>query len=363
MGKSKKRSRSNSVESRSPKISKKDLQCQIEAIAKSVQDLVKAQQELQATVKETAEQNRVEASISNKESIEPNKGTETLTSTAVADDSRKEDVGVLEDGEVPEEFLVEDEHDLDDELREVLGEEVSNTNTSVKVNDSLKKWWETWMSKGLTEEVKKALLKKYVRDGEFRTEAPKVNLEIQRHLTEIAKKRDAHFTDTQNCVGSALSSLSSAISMLSDNSSEEIDQITLMKYLWDTGKILSDVFHQQSIARKSFITPTLDKDIKATLEASIPDEWLYGQKLNDQVKDAKAIVKAAASLKPSDKPVVKKQAFRTASQGNLRGPPAKFRQVGNYQQRRFFSNTRYKPRSTTGMAKTSLKPSSEKNRK
>lgn len=309
----------------------------------------------------------VEVNIPDKENSEPNKGTGALTNTVIAEDLQgkdsQSDIKVLEDGEIPGEASMEDELDLDDELREVLGKEIPNTNTSVKVNDSLKKWWETWMSKGLTEEVKKALLKKYVRDGEFRTEAPKVNLEIQRHLTEIAKKRDDHFTDTQNCVGSALSSLSSAISLLSDSSSEEIDQFTLTKYLWDTGKILSDVFHQQSIARKSFITPTLDKDIKSTLEASIPDEWLYGQKLNDQVKDAKAIVKAAASLKPSEKPAVKKQASRTASQGNLRGPPARFRQVGNYQQRRFFSNTRYKPRSTAGTSKPPLKPNSEKNRK
>ncbi|KAH0551131.1 hypothetical protein KQX54_000392, partial [Cotesia glomerata] len=58
MGKSKKRSRSSSVESRPPKLSKKDLQCQIEAIAKSVQELLKAQQDLQAIVNKTAEQNK-----------------------------------------------------------------------------------------------------------------------------------------------------------------------------------------------------------------------------------------------------------------------------------------------------------------
>lgn len=137
--------------------------------------------------------------------------------------------------------------------------------------------------------------------------------------------RDEHFTKTQSCVGSALSSLSSDISLLSESLSEQIDQISLMKYFWDTGKISSDLFHQQSVARKSFIIPTFDKDIKPTLEASIPDEWLYGQKLNDQIKDAKVITKAAASLKPPEKTAVKIQASRNSSQGNLRDPPAKFR--------------------------------------
>lgn len=39
------------------------------------------------------------------------------------------------------------------------------------------------MSEGLPEEVRKVLLKKHARDGEFRTEAPKVNLEVQRLIS------------------------------------------------------------------------------------------------------------------------------------------------------------------------------------
>lgn len=127
--------------------------------------------------------------------------------------------------------LDNENYELDDELREVLGEEIPVTKAPVKINDNLKKWWQDWMSKGLTEEVRKSLLKKQPKNEDFRSEAPKVNLEVQRHLTDIAKKRDHHFDETQGCVGAAILSLSSAVSLLSDSSSESIDQISLVKSL------------------------------------------------------------------------------------------------------------------------------------
>lgn len=250
----------------------------------------------------------------------------------------------VEDGEVAGEVFEE----LDEELLDVLGEEVPASSSQVKINEKLRKWWKGWMEEGLSEEVRKDLLKKYPRDGELITEAPKVNLEVQRHLTDIAKKRDEHFMQTQSCIGTAISSLSGAVSMLTEPSTEPVDQTLLLKHLWDTGKILSDVFHQQSNARKSFITPTLDKDLKPTLDASISDEWLYGQKLSEQVKEAKAIVKVAATLKTSDRPVAKRSAHKNFVQGNVRGLPVRPRQVGTYFPRRVTSvNYRYRAPATS----------------
>ncbi|CAG5090666.1 Protein of unknown function [Cotesia congregata] len=192
--------------------------------------------------------------------------------------------------------------------------ETQSTGPTTKVDDTIEKQWTNWMAKGLTEEARKELLKKYSR-------------------------RDQHFADTQNCVGTALISLGSAISMLMENPEDGVDQIQLMKYIWDAGKIMADVFHQHSTARKSFITPNLDKDIKSTLEATVSDEWLYGQKLTDQVKDAKNIKKASTSLKAPEKSTTKK----TTSQVNWRGSPGKARQVGYYPKRQF-TNVKYKPR-------------------
>lgn len=224
----------------------------------------------------------------------------------------------------------------------MMGEELPSSNTITKIHETIHKQWTLWITKGLTEETRKDLLKKYFREGPFRTEAPKINMEIVSHLTEIAKKRDQHFADTQNCVGTGLISLGAAISMLMENPEEGVDHMQLMKYLWDTGKIMTDIFHQHSTARKSFITPNLDKDIKSTLEATVSDEWLYGIKLNEQVMDAKNIRKASASLKAPERPPAKKP-YQQPHQVNWKGPPARPRQVGYYP-RKQFTNVRYKPK-------------------
>ncbi|CAG5108790.1 Protein of unknown function [Cotesia congregata] len=308
MGKSRKRSRSprrshstSRDRSRSPKISKRDLQQQITAMAKSIAELIEVQKAANKApnVEIQALKDPVDSANESSEKSVANESSDKVS------EMKKPNDGDIEDGEV----IIEDDYpELDDELLDVLGEEVTDSGCQVKVNEKLKKWWKGWMEKGFSEEVRKELLKKYPRDGEFVTEAPKVNLEVQRHLTEIAKKRDEHFKQTQSCVGSALSSLSTAVSMLTEVSTEPVNQTLLLQHLWDTGKILSDIFHQQSEARKSFITPTLDKDLKPTLDASVSDEWLYGQKLTEQVKEAKAIVKAASTLKATDKPIAKKPA-------------------------------------------------------
>ncbi|CAL1672796.1 unnamed protein product [Lasius platythorax] len=91
-------------------------------------------------------------------------------------------------------------------------------------------------------------------------------------MSEIAIKRDQHFLETQNYVGSAISALAAAISLILEDPEDGINQESLTEFLCDAGKLLTDVFHQQFIARKSFITPLINKEVKPTIEATNPDE-------------------------------------------------------------------------------------------
>jgi len=173
-------------------------------------------------------------------------------------------------------------------------------------------------------------------------EAPKVNVEILPVLSDTAKKRDAHFADTQNSLGSALSALGAAISLIINGADDEVDQENLTTYLCDAGKLMCDAFHKHSIARRSFITPLLNKSIKPVVDATIPDEFLYSLKFADLVKEAKMIEKACSNIKPSEKQT-KSTTIVTRPQGNSKYPPARYRQVGHYQRRQM---VRWKPRST-----------------
>lgn len=56
------------------------------------------------------------------------------------------------------------------------------------------------------------------------------------------KKTDQHFVNTQNCVGTALSSLGAAVSMIIDPPEEGIEDEIFTDYLSHAGQILTDVF-------------------------------------------------------------------------------------------------------------------------
>lgn len=208
-----------------------------------------------------------------------------------------------------------------------MGDDPNTQKSTLQVHPKVKSRWESWKNNGLPEKTKEDILEKYPRNGEMRLEAPKVNLAVP--MTPMATERDQHFIDTQNCVGSAIAALGSAISMmLNAGPGEEIDQEEFAEYLSHTGQLLTDIFHQLSMTRKSFITPLMDKIYKSTLDEATPDEWLYGEKFSDQVKDAKVLEKTSASIKASDKYPGKTTSQKNS--GNSKAPPANYRQVGPF---------------------------------
>lgn len=181
-----------------------------------------------------------------------------------------------------------------------------------------------WKVGSLPEKNKKEILEAYNRKGEFYTESSlKLNLEIAPLLTDIAKKRDQHFAETQNCIGTAIAALGAAVSMLLDPPEEDVDEDAFTDYISHAGQILTDVFYQQSVARKSYITPQLNKNIKPVVESMLSDEWL-GNDLEDKVKDVKEIEKACADIKEKPLP---KLPYKPRDQGNGKYPPADYRQV------------------------------------
>lgn len=72
--------------------------------------------------------------------------------------------------------------------------------------------WSTWISSGLDKEVKAELLKKYECLPNLC--AQKLNPELTSLLSEQANKRDTHFVNTQNLIGSILTAIGIATSAL-----------------------------------------------------------------------------------------------------------------------------------------------------
>lgn len=229
----------------------------------------------------------------------------------------------------------------------------------VVYHPELKNTWLKWKFEGLPEKNRKEILESYNRKDDFYIEAPKLNLEIVPLLTDIAKKRDQHFVDTQNCVGTAIAALGAAVSMLIDPPEDGLDEDAFTDYISHAGQILTDVFHQQSVARKSFITPHLSKNVKPVVEAMISNEWLYGDNLKDKVKDVKEIEKACADIKVK---TVHKTPAKARFQGNSKYPPANYRQVGPHQQQKHlrFKTKTYKPQQNASKTMPQTNQSSSK---
>ncbi|XP_044577643.1 uncharacterized protein LOC123260554 [Cotesia glomerata] len=303
MGKkrSRSRSRSRSRESRRKKEDKwEKLQARVDNLTKVVEMLANVQQEQRSAVNSHVDS-----------------GPPIVTSDAEKDKNIESDSGKVMT-ETPEKPVMEP------------------TDAESKASDQLEVG--KWKIEGLPEKNKKEILESYKRKGDFYTEALKLNLEIIPLLSDIAKKRDEHFAETQNCVGTALCALGAAVSLLLDQPEEGVDEDALTNYISHMGQILTDVFYQQSVARKSYITSQLNKNIKPMVDTMLSKEWLYGDDLKEKVKDVKEIEKACASIK--DKPTPK-LTTKHQSQGNGRRRPSEYRQVGYNQRSRA---SRFKPR-------------------
>ncbi|KAL7304017.1 hypothetical protein TKK_0003488 [Trichogramma kaykai] len=221
---------------------------------------------------------------------------------------------------------VDDENEgpsLDPEILERMG----INPTSKKIADhsfhpELVCRWNTWLSEGIPKEEKENILKLYSRQGSCNLEAPLLNEELVKAIPEATMKRDEHFRQTQNDIGSALSAVGSAISLIL-NEDTEIDKFDLLGKLFDAGGLLADTFHKHTKARKAYISPTL-QSVKHVLKKTKSEKYLYGSKLVEAINNDKALDKLTQLVQTQ-----KNQSRQ--NQENRKGPLVTHKQVGHYQ--------------------------------
>ena len=105
-----------------------------------------------------------------------------------------------------------------------------------------------------------------------------------------AIKKDGFQVLMQNQLGSGLVAVGLAISLLLDEKTDLLQSKNkLIKYLGDTGQILSDLHHEISITRRAFIIPRLSLIAKKVAETSKFDELLFGKDFSEKHKEALAM--------------------------------------------------------------------------
>lgn len=214
---------------------------------------------------------------------------------------------------------------FDEETRRILGIDTQPEAPKLQLHASLAENWTKWIAEGLKKDDHAELLAKYSRTGNCNLEAPKLNPEVAASLFETAVKRDKYLMNAQNIRGSAMAALGTGISLLLTPNEDGVDEYKLLECFADAGRLLACAHRLDTISRKAIIVPSLDKKVKAILDDTKSDVFLFGDNLTEKLKAAKIIEKTSLELKPA----TQKQPQQGNSSGNWKGPPAKTNRGGS----------------------------------
>lgn len=94
-------------------------------------------------------------------------------------------------------------------------------------------------------------------------------------MQEAALKKDKHFLECQNNIGSAIASVGSALSLILSAGDEGLDELLIVERLSDMIRFLADLFNKQTVCRRAFILPGLKSKLKAALEKTKAQEFFW----------------------------------------------------------------------------------------
>lgn len=242
---------------------------------------------------------------------------------------------------------------MDDSIIRALGQTLSTEKEyGPDIHPELVKRIEGILTKGLNQETKDELMKKYVVPANVKLlDAPNLNKELEGLLSDAIKARDKRVQDRQQQMGIATAALLCATDTLIRG---DVDKIKLISTISDVTRLLTDLHYQDTVTRKKLIIPSLDKNVGKTVEHQDRDGYLFGENFNENVKSATAIKKSAGTIlkqinpnnnrKNTYKPTQFPKSF-PKKQGNYKGPPrasmTQYKQGGGG---RYHQTQNYKPR-------------------
>ncbi|XP_026328002.1 uncharacterized protein LOC113236209 [Hyposmocoma kahamanoa] len=186
--------------------------------------------------------------------------------------------------------------DLDPDLISALGESTeTNPEFGVKIHENLTKLWLPLLKKGMTKENKEKILKEYLIPDNCRLlQAPKLNAEISAAVPDMVRNRDKNLSISQQQLGVGITAINKAMDILLCKTD---DKVQAMKHLSNGCRILCDLHSASTQSRIKLLTPSLDKTFLHVIQDAERDETVFGNKLPDKIKAAKAIEKQGLQIK------------------------------------------------------------------
>lgn len=129
-------------------------------------------------------------------------------------------------------------------------------------------------------------------------EAPILNPEIAAKMTESQLKRDDHMVKRQQLGGAALAALGSAMKVVSEaDDNTIIDKVEHIGKLNEAAKLVNLFIFDETVSRKAFILPGVDKKYKTLLEKCRTEKFLFGENLSEKIKEMKEMDRIGENLK------------------------------------------------------------------
>lgn len=190
------------------------------------------------------------------------------------------------------------------EFIEILGEDPSTAVTyGPEIHKEIASRFTHICTSGLDKTNRKLLIEKHKVPGNcINISAPRLNAEIKAALSDSVVKRDKAIEYRQHQMAAAISSLGSIMSNLLIN---KCDNNALMRDLMDLGRLLCDIQHSQSTARRNLALNFVKKNLKDHLDLTKIDSYLFGENLAETLKTAKAVSKSSSDLKVEQQKQVK----------------------------------------------------------
>lgn len=170
------------------------------------------------------------------------------------------------------------------------------------IHASVARRWEKLLKSGMETEIIAELIKKYPPMANCRlVAAPQLNKQVCAVLSEQHKNRDIRLADLQNQLGASMCALGRALSLLLNEGEEK--NLPMIELLSDAGRLLANVHFEESQSRRNLVLTGVNRQFRETLNSVPVDGWLFGEDLEDRMKEAKALDKSSLDLKiPKVKP-------------------------------------------------------------
>lgn len=184
---------------------------------------------------------------------------------------------------------------LDSQILEVMGKRILEERVlDEDIPTEMAIRWEEILKKGLPTEDSTEIIKKYPppKNAKY-IDPPAINPEVMAVLPETVIKRDERIAAKQVKLAACIAAVGKMFLGVLNGSQE---RLALLERLSDTGRLLADFLHEESVVRRSLVLANIGSSFKEILNASTADDFLFGRQLDGKVKAAKVLESTSREL-------------------------------------------------------------------